>query len=433
MKKAIKRFHKTLTVLLAIVMAMCFTHAVNQPVFASVHTPNSITVTVHGTAVNFANAQPVIIDGRTLVPIRCVFEMLGFEVSWDRNTGQATLTRENDIVIITVGSARFSTNGTYHALDVPAQIIRGSTMLPLRAVLESVGYTLDWDRATQTVRISYGGYHYINDALPLMGRVIILDAGHGVGADNVFMGYSEQARMLRLALMIKPMLEDLGATVHLTRSTPANVPLHTRPALINRWTLLALRDASSCEAEIAEIGRLIRIMEKIINNPQHYAPIYMNAPFDRTRTRVIHPDMRQIFYLQNNPIIYRNFLAISLHSNSTPSPVNTSVHGADVYIISNTTYYNINYFSGYTNFERSWLFADLLLDGISQVGIARRQISHNSAFVMIREHNIPSVLVENGFHTNPGDRARLMCDVFLQNLAAVYVNAIVNYFCISNS
>ena len=263
---------------------------------------------------------------------------------------------------------------------------------------------------------------------PLLGRTIILDAGHGLGADNVFYDYSEQEAMLGLALMIKPKLEELGATVHLTRSTPENVPLHTRPALVNKWTLQVLQNARGCEYEIAEIARLIYVMEKIIADPGSYAPIYMNAPFDRSRSRAVHAYMRQIFYLQNDPIVYNNFLFISLHSNATPRPINTSTNGADVYIISNTTYYNINYFDQYTNFDHSWLFADILLDKIAQLGIARRSINYNSAFAVIRENNIPAVLVENGFHTNPYDRERLMCNVFLGNLATAYAEAIVKYF-----
>ena len=40
-----------------------------------------------------------------------------------------------------------------HTLDIPAQIIGGRTMLPLMAVLESVGYQLDWDGLTNTVSV----------------------------------------------------------------------------------------------------------------------------------------------------------------------------------------------------------------------------------------------------------------------------------------
>ena len=269
---------------------------------------------------------------------------------------------------------------------------------------------------------------YAAASLPLSGRVIILDAGHGLGSDNVWMDYSEQETMLKLAFKIKPMLEELGAIVHMTRHTPENVILHARAAYINKLALLAIRDTRYTQADIAEIDRLLNIIQKIIDNPEYYAPIYMNAPFDRTYTRRIHPDMEIIFDLQNHPHIYQRFLAISLHSNATERPVNTEMHGADVFIASNTRINFYNYYNRYANIERSRLFADLLLDRIDYLGIERRSILDDNAFLMIREHNIPAVLVENGFHTNPYDRAKLQDDEFLKDLARAYVSAIVEYF-----
>ena len=119
------------------------------PVYA-----NDIRVTVNGEAVAFAGQAPVNVGGRTLVPVRGVFEALGFDVDFDGGTQRVTLSSDEYIVNLYVGEADFTTNGTSHALDVPAQIISGSTMLPIRAVLESVGYYLDWDGSTSTVIVS---------------------------------------------------------------------------------------------------------------------------------------------------------------------------------------------------------------------------------------------------------------------------------------
>jgi hypothetical protein len=105
---------------------------------------DEIGVTIEGVNVIFTDQPPVIVDGRTLVPVRGVFEMLGFNVDWDNDTRQATLTNSDYIVVLTVGSATFTTNGVNHTLDVPAQIIGGRTMLPIRAVLESVAYYVAW-------------------------------------------------------------------------------------------------------------------------------------------------------------------------------------------------------------------------------------------------------------------------------------------------
>ena len=115
---------------------------------------NAIRVTVDGETVNFTNQQPVIVDGRTLVPVRGVFETMGFDVDWHPEDRQAVLSRGNDIIVLTIDSATFFVRSEIRTLDVPAQIINGSTMVPLRAVLESVGYNLDWDGETSTVVIT---------------------------------------------------------------------------------------------------------------------------------------------------------------------------------------------------------------------------------------------------------------------------------------
>jgi len=115
---------------------------------------NPIKVTVNGRYVSFSDQGPAIIDGRTLVPIRGVFEAIGFSVGWDNAAQKATLTGKDSVVILTIGDKTFTTNGESRSLDVPAQLIGGRTMLPIRAVLESVGYFVSWDAGTLTVIIS---------------------------------------------------------------------------------------------------------------------------------------------------------------------------------------------------------------------------------------------------------------------------------------
>ncbi|MCL1842714.1 MAG: stalk domain-containing protein [Defluviitaleaceae bacterium] len=118
---------------------------------------DEIRVTVDGTPVDFANAPPVLVDGRTLVPVRAVFEALNFDVDWNPETQTATLLRGADILEISIGAGDFVINGQNRPLDVPAQIIDGRTMLPIRLPLESVGYGVAWDGVSSTVLVTSGG------------------------------------------------------------------------------------------------------------------------------------------------------------------------------------------------------------------------------------------------------------------------------------
>ena len=139
---------RILAILLVTILVFSFT-----PV--SYATSNPISVTIDGRLINLADQNPTVVDGRTLVPVRGVFEELGFTVVWDAATSRVTLTGSH-IIVIEIGSNVFLNNGTENTLDVPAQTIGGRTMLPLRLVLESVGYSLEWDASTQTVLIRTG-------------------------------------------------------------------------------------------------------------------------------------------------------------------------------------------------------------------------------------------------------------------------------------
>jgi len=145
-----KKWSRSLALVMVAIMMFV---ALPSMVFAS----DDISVTIDGQAVIFEGQGPIIQGGRTLVPVRGVFEALGFYPTWDGTARAATLTRADFVVVLTIGSYTFTTNGEEFSLDVPAQMIAGRTLLPLRAVLESVGYDdMDWVPATRTVVIHTG-------------------------------------------------------------------------------------------------------------------------------------------------------------------------------------------------------------------------------------------------------------------------------------
>ena len=113
-----------------------------------------ISVNLNGENVEFANQAPVIIEGRTLIPLRGVFEKLGYEISWDNETKTATFTKVDTEVKVTVNANSFTLNDSSVNLDVPAQIVNGSMMLPLRAIGEATGLKVDWDNENKAVNLA---------------------------------------------------------------------------------------------------------------------------------------------------------------------------------------------------------------------------------------------------------------------------------------
>lgn len=112
-----------------------------------------ICVKVDGNALSFD--QPPIIDGgRTLVPLRAIFTALGAEVDWDGDTKTVTAQKDGKTVRLTVGSDKIYVAGTEKTLDVPAQIVGGRTLVPVRAISESFDCNVNWDGGARTVYIT---------------------------------------------------------------------------------------------------------------------------------------------------------------------------------------------------------------------------------------------------------------------------------------
>ncbi len=111
-------------------------------------------VVVNGQEVTFPDQKPIIEDGRTLVPARGVFEALGATVSWDGNTSTAVIKTDSKDIAITIGQRHIVVNAKRIPIDVPAKIINGRTMIPLRAVAEALECEVGWDGATYTATIN---------------------------------------------------------------------------------------------------------------------------------------------------------------------------------------------------------------------------------------------------------------------------------------
>ncbi|AOT69784.1 stalk domain-containing protein [Geosporobacter ferrireducens] len=113
----------------------------------------TVEITIDGQLLA-VDVPPVIIQGRTLAPMRAVFESLGAEVEWDGKTKTVTAHKENQEIILTIGSNYATVNGKQKLLDVPGTIINNRTLVPLRFIGESLGAKVDWDAVQKKVIIN---------------------------------------------------------------------------------------------------------------------------------------------------------------------------------------------------------------------------------------------------------------------------------------
>jgi hypothetical protein len=99
------------------------------------------------------DVAPVIVNGRTLVPVRFISEALEAGVLWDGNTKNATVVRDRHWIDLWPGDDIMVVDGKRIDLDVPPQLINGRTMLPLRAVSQALNLTVDWNPATRQITL----------------------------------------------------------------------------------------------------------------------------------------------------------------------------------------------------------------------------------------------------------------------------------------
>lgn len=112
-----------------------------------------ITVYVDGLKINF-DTQPTLINNRTMVPMRAVFEALGAKVDWDSSTQTAIGKTINTTIKITIGQNYLLKNDEQIQLDSPAVIISGRTLVPVRAIAESLDCNVNWIGDIQVVDIT---------------------------------------------------------------------------------------------------------------------------------------------------------------------------------------------------------------------------------------------------------------------------------------
>ncbi len=140
----------------------------STPIFAE----SQISVIVNGKYLSL-DVPPIIIEGRTMVPVRAIFEALGSTPYWNNETRTVTAQTSSNSIRLTIDSNIAVVNNKMVVLDVPAKLIEGRTMVPVRFIAESLGANVSWDNSNRTVVIqaniiiskSWGDGYYIGESI----------------------------------------------------------------------------------------------------------------------------------------------------------------------------------------------------------------------------------------------------------------------------
>ena len=143
--------------MITLVLALC----ISFTAFAK----DSISIYVDNEKI-FLDVEPFIENGRTLIPLRGVFEKLGAKVDWNKNIQEVVIKDENNEIEMILGKDKVMVNGTINDIDVPTKMINSRTFAPLRFIVENLGHDVRWDGNTNSVYITK------NNSLPVTKNVI---------------------------------------------------------------------------------------------------------------------------------------------------------------------------------------------------------------------------------------------------------------------
>ncbi|HEX6988348.1 MAG TPA: copper amine oxidase N-terminal domain-containing protein, partial [Bacillota bacterium] len=165
-----------------------------------------------------------IIGGRTMLPMRVIFDALGATVAWDQATQTATAERGGRTVRLTVGDRTAQVGGTWVTLDVPPVLVGGRILVPLRFVSEAFGAHVQWDPASRTVTI-----------------ISAVSGGGAAGTGTATGGLPAGA-------------------VEVVGPVPASVSASVRAELPGLWARIA--DALGVPADLREVPRVVLLGDR---------------------------------------------------------------------------------------------------------------------------------------------------------------------------
>lgn len=275
------KFLKTLAAAILIFSTLAFTKIDD----ASAAT--NISIYLNDTKQSYSD-KAMIKNGATLVPLRGIFEGLGAQVTWNASTKTIDATKGSTKVWLKIGSTTTKVDGKNVSIAVPAQVVNGSTLVPLRFISESLGAQVEWVQATQTIKIVTGDstspkppttakknmkVHFIDvgqgDATLLQlatGENVLVDAGTDAAGEKV-VAYLKSLKISNLDYVIAthPDADHIGGMVDVLNAFKVDTfidsgKVHTSKTYEN--TLIAVQKEGS-KYIVPESGQIFEYNQSI--------------------------------------------------------------------------------------------------------------------------------------------------------------------------
>ena len=283
-------------------------------------------------------------------------------------------------------------------------------------------------------------------SLPLWGKIIFLDPGHG-GKDSGCIyttgnqKYLESDINLTIAAMTRTALEAKGATVIMLRTDDSWVSLYNRISLAH---LNCIQYADQMNSSILNSNDETRLINELSASVEINTDTVSSGGMGIMVGTGVGSELDLLMKLEKN---LPDVLYLSIHTNSNPY---SSLHGTQVYYVTDESVisdennmvktdsqYRNNpdfpirdYYYG-RNGTRNQFLAQSLYDAIA--GSAPQMKTNavpvlSSNYAVLREHNLSGALIEVGFITNKKDRAFLTDNILIADISSGIAEGCVNFF-----
>ncbi|MGZ4112991.1 MAG: C40 family peptidase [Tumebacillaceae bacterium] len=140
------------------------------------------------------DVQPIVLNDRTLLPLRAVFESLGANVEWLQAQNAIEGRKGSTVIQLHFNDTQALVNGKAVKMDVAPVVINDRTLVPVRFIAESLGATVNWDAQTNTVAINQKKFK-IASQVTGQGSVVL-----GGTSDTSIQNFAEGTEVLVTAL-----------------------------------------------------------------------------------------------------------------------------------------------------------------------------------------------------------------------------------------
>ncbi|MDL2248331.1 ABC transporter substrate-binding protein [Tyzzerella sp. OttesenSCG-928-J15] len=122
-----------------------------------------------------SGTTPVIIEGRTMLPVSCIGDIIGVKTEWKAAEKKVIITYESKKIELTIGSKTAVVNGKNEMMDVAPIVVNGRTMLPISAVGKFLGLEIEWNAGKREVSITKGASDKVSAVAESAGKVTLTD------------------------------------------------------------------------------------------------------------------------------------------------------------------------------------------------------------------------------------------------------------------